>query len=253
MNKSLSFYNQKIETYRNRVASNKKRLLLYSSLRLIVFLLTTIGIYFTFTNWQLALTSGVLGIGVFVYLLSKYTDTKAKRELNKALLKINLEELKIASGDYHHRDSGLQFQDLKHDYSLDIDLFGKGSFFQYTNRTISKEGQHKLSEVLKANDILNIEERQEAIKELSENIEWTQVYSATGSLIQTETKAQSIIHWLKTHQNFIPIKMKWVPWLITLISIGLLTLAIFKIIDIYFFGYWLFSGLGFTGLYLKKN
>jgi hypothetical protein len=194
----------------------------------------------------------VLGLVVFIYLLSKYTDIKAKRELHKALVKINSEELKIATGDFYHRDSGLQFQAPKHFYSLDIDLFGKGSFFQYINRTSSSEGQTQLANALKANNNSNIEERQNAIIELSQKVEWTQLYAATGSLIETETPAPKIIHWLKNHTNFIPKEMKWLPWLFTLISLTLLALAIVKILDISFFGYWLFVGIGLTGLYLKK-
>lgn len=247
-----TFYNQKLEKHNSEVSSHKKKLLLLSSLRLLIFIGTGLAIYATFSNWKLAIAIGALGLVIFMYLLSKYTDTKAKRELHKALVNINAEELKIASGYFHHRDSGLQFQDPKHFYSLDIDLFGKGSFFQYINRTISSEGQSELSNALKANNTSYIEERQETIKELSQKTEWTQLFSATGSLIKTETPALKIIHWLKNHKNFIPKQMKWLPWLFTLISVALLTLAILNILDISFFGYWLFVGLGLTGLYLKK-
>ena len=248
----IKFYNQELETYKGKVSSHKKRLLLLSSLRLFAFAITGTLIYVTFSNWQLALTIGIIGLGIFIYLLSKYTVTKAKRELHKALVTINEEELKIASGDFHHRNTGSQFQDPKHFYSLDIDLFGKGSFFQYINRTISSEGQRELSNALKANNSSHIEQRQNAIKELSEKTKWTQLYAATGSLIETETPALKIINWLKNHKNFIPKEMKWVPWLFTIISVTFLSLAIFNILDISYFGYWLFAGIGLTGLYLKK-
>ena len=248
----IKFYKQELEKYKAEVVSHRKRLLFLSTMRLLAFAITGIAVYFTFSKWKIAMVIGFLGIGVFIYLLSKYTDTKAKRELHKALLKINTEELKIASGDFHDRNTGLQFQDPKHFYSLDIDLFGKGSFFQYINRTISSEGQHELSKALKANNISNIEERQDAIIELSEKTKWTQLYAATGSLIETETPASKIIYWLKNHKSFIPKEMKWAPWIVTIISLALLTMAIFNVLDISYFGYWLFVGLGFTGLYLKK-
>ncbi|WP_033959389.1 MutS-related protein [Psychroserpens jangbogonensis] len=252
MTDPIKFYKQELEKHKTEVVSHRKRLLLLSALRLLAFAITGIAVYFTFSKWQIAMVIGLLGIGVFIYLLSKYTDTKAKRELHKALLKINTEELKIASGEFHDRDTGLQFQDPKHFYSLDVDLFGKGSFFQYINRTISSEGQHRLSNALKANKISNIEERQDAIIELSEKTKWTQFYAATGSLIETETPASKIIYWLKNHKSFIPKEMKWAPWIVTIISVALLIMAIFNVLDISFFGYWLFVGLGFTGLYLKK-
>lgn len=252
MSNPLQFYKQELEKHKAIVASHKKRLLLLSTLRLLVFVASGFAIYFTFSNWQIAASCGIVGLILFVYLLSRYTNIKAKHEFHKALVHINSEELKISSGEFHHRNTGLQFQDPKHSFSLDIDLFGKGSFFQYLNRTISSEGQNMLSKILKANNTLHIIERQEAIKELSTKTEWTQRFAATGSLITTETPASNIIHWLNNHKNFIPRNMKWLPWVFSIVSITLLAFAIFDQMDISFFGYWLFIGLGFTGLFLKK-
>ena len=252
MNNPLSFYKTELETHQTEVTLLQKRILLLSTLRLLIFLATIAAIYFARANWQIATVLGIIGLGVFLFLLSKYTDVKAKRELHKALVHINKEEIKIASGDFHHRATGLQFQDPKHFYSLDIDLFGKGSFFQYINRTSSSEGQHQLEKALKANDTEHIKERQNAIKELSQKPEWIQHYAATASLIQTETPAPKIINWLKTHKPYIPKYMTWVPLIFSLISISLLTLGILKIIDILLFGYWIFVGFAITGMHLKN-
>lgn len=65
----------------------------------------------------------------FLYLLSRYTDVKAQRDLAKVLVTLNEEEIKIGTGEFQHRPSGLEFQNPTHFYSLDIDLFGRGSFF----------------------------------------------------------------------------------------------------------------------------
>jgi hypothetical protein len=252
MDHSISFYKSQLETHKNEVSALQKQLLLYSMLRLTIFLLAGFTIYLVLPNWQIAIGIGVLALAIFLFLLSKYTNKKAKRELLKSLVTINEEELKIASGDFHHRNTGLQFQDPKHFYSLDIDLFGKGSFFQYINRTSSSEGELQLANALKANNVSNIEDRQEAIKELSQKTEWIQLYAATASLIKTEISAPTIIKWLKTHITFVPKRMVWATWLFTFISVALLALAIFQIIGIEFFGYWIFAGLGITGIYLKN-
>ena len=252
MANSIPFYKTQLEKHQTEVSVIKKQLLLYSMLRLTIFLITGFAIYLMLPNWKIAIAIGVLGLVVFLFLLSKYTNKKAKRELHKSLAHINGEELKIASGDFHHRKTGEQFQDPIHFYSLDIDLFGKGSFFQYINRTSSSEGESQLADALKANNISHIEDRQEAIKELSNKTEWTQLYAGTASLIKTETPAPTIIKWLKTHQTFIPKHMTWATWLFTLISVSLLALAIFEVIGISFFGYWIFAGLGITGMYLKN-
>jgi hypothetical protein len=252
MDNSVLFYKTQLEGHQNEVNTLQKQLLLFSMLRLMTFLLAGFAIYLILPNWKIAIGIGVLGLVVFLFLLSKYTNKKAKRELHKSLVHINEEELKIASGKFHHRKTGEQFQDPLHFYSLDIDLFGKGSFFQYLNRTSSSEGESQLADALKANNVSNIENRQEAIKELSQKTEWTQLFAGTSSLIKTETPAPVIIKWLKSHKAFIPRQMTWVPWLFALISASLLVLAILEIIGIGFFGYWIFAGLGLTGIYLKN-
>ena len=97
-----------------------------------------------------------MGVAIFLFLLSKYTDLKLERQRYKRLVKINEEEIAIASGNFHERADGSEFQNPKHFYSLDIDLFGIGSFFQFTNRTNIKEGTQRFADSLLANKITNI-------------------------------------------------------------------------------------------------
>ena len=252
MNRSISFYNTQLDKHQKQVSTLDKQLLISSISRLVTFIIASFGIYLSLPNWNVAAAVGIIALAIFLFLLSKHTRKKAKRELHKALVHINQEELKIASGDFHHRPTGLKFQDPSHFYSLDIDLFGKGSFFQYFNRTQSNEGEAQLATLLQANPVDHIEYRQHAVKELSEQTEWTQLYAGTSSLITTETPAKSIIAWLKSHDTFIPKQLIWASWIFILISVSLLSLAILDTISLSFFGYWIFIGLGITGMYLKK-
>jgi len=253
MSNPLSYYKKHLEIYKVEVQKLYKKMTGLSTLRLVVFVATGSGIYLTYSQWQVAVLIAVIGIAVFLYLLSKYNDVKAERQFNQALVAINEDEIKIDSGDFHDRDSGLQFQDSNHFYSLDIDLFGRGSFFQFINRTCIIEGAHKLADALKANDIEDITLRQEAIKELASKPEWRQHYSATSSLVSIETPAHKIINWLQSHNMFLPKIMKWLPLAFTLISISIFTLIFFNIITHQaIIGYWLLVGLGVTGRYLKK-
>lgn len=252
MQNPQDFYSEQLNKYQKIVRDLNKQLIRLSTLRVLVFVLTALAIYFTYPNWVLVATVGVLGIGIFLFLLSKYTNVKYNRDLNKALVAINEEELLIASGGFHHRPNGNTFQDPKHFYSLDIDLFGKGSFFQFINRTTIPEGTHLLANLLKANTIEGIEARQEAIKELAEKPTWRQHYSAASSLIQVETSAGDIIAWLKNHKPFLPQTMRWLPMAFGLASIILFILSVLQVISPNLVGYWLLLGFAITGKYLKK-
>ncbi|MDC1379489.1 DNA mismatch repair protein MutS [Algibacter sp.] len=249
----LKYYHNHLEKYQTEAKNLYKKMTGLSTLRLFIFLVTGFGIYFFFSQWQIAVSIGVFGVVIFIYLLSKYTDIKKQREFNKALVVINNDEIKIASGDFHDRDEGLQFQDPSHFYSLDIDLFGRGSFFQFINRTTINEGTHQLVNALKANNIDNIESRQEAIKELISKPQWRQYYSATSNLVAVETPAEHIIKWLKNHKMFLPKVMSWLPMVFGLASILLFVFTVLELVtNQALIGYWLFLGLGITGRYLKK-
>ncbi|QXP80445.1 MULTISPECIES: MutS-related protein [Winogradskyella] len=251
MQNPASFYKEQLEI--NQAASKQifKKLSLYSILRLTIFVLVVTGIYFTYQNWQIAAGIALVGIACFLFLLTRYTDLKSKRNLHKRLIAINEEELKIAKGDFYERADGEAFQNPKHFFSLDIDLFGKGSFFQFMNRTALKEGAQKLSENLLSNDITNIKERQEAINELGDLPKWRQNYVAVAQGVEIEHSATSIITWLKEYKPFLGKTQYILTIVYAMASVVLLGLGITEIISISIAGYWLLLGLGITGRYLK--
>lgn len=246
------FYKSQIKAHQETLDSFKSKLLLYSIARIIVYLAGVMGVYIYFQQFHIMIPIALIAIIVFFVLLTRHTNLKAKRNLYRALLEINIEELRISKGTFQERYDGRLFQDPKHAFCFDIDLFGKGSFFQYIDRTAVDAGTETLANVLKANDTTNIEARQEAIKELAALPEWRQLYTAKASLIKTETPANLIIDWLKAHQPFMPKAMQWVPKVFGLLSVAVIALGALQIIGVSFIAYWLFVGLIITGIYLKK-
>ncbi len=253
MENPSEYYKNCLQNYQLEVKKYQKKIVMLSTLRLLVFVLTGLGIYWFFSTWQMALIVAVLGVLMFVFLLSKYTDVKQERTLYKALVKINETELSVASGHFHDRDAGLQFQDANHFYSLDVDLFGRGSFFQFINRTTSAEGAKRLADELKANNTNGIVLRQDAVKELRANPEWRQKFAATSSLVRVETSAAKISSWFNQHQSFLPKVMQWLPLAFGFCTVVLFGLAVFGVLNnLGIIGYWLLLGLAVTGAYLKK-
>jgi hypothetical protein len=246
------FYKEQLAKHNLNVKRCKKSLIQFSLVRFIVFVVTGFGIYFTFDQSRVAIIFGVVGAVVFLLLLKKYGKVKHEEELSKALVQINTEEINIASGYFHNRESGLKYQDPKHFYSLDIDLFGEGSFFQYINRTHINEGSQALANVLTANSIKDIAERQEVIKELVLVPEWRQTLSGIASLIKIETTVDVILNWLKDYQVFTPKIMRWLPLLFTSVSVVLFGLNFAEIITGFPVIIWMFIGLMITGIYLNK-
>ena len=247
-----TFYKKELEQHQLDAKNLYKKLTSLSLTRLLVFVATAVGVYFTFNNLSIAIGIVLVGVIVFVYLLSKYTDLKREHNIKKALIAINEEELKIASGDFKDREQGLEYQNPSHAFSLDVDLFGKGSFFQFINRTATEEGAKSLVRELTSNNIEAIQSRQEAIKDLAKKAKWRQQFSAIASLIEIETPALKIINWLKEHKSFLPNFFRVLPLAFTIGSIVILLLAIFKVISFLFLVFWMILGLGISGMYLKK-
>jgi len=252
MNYPLQFYNAQIALFQSKIAAFKKKLLMLSLSRVVIYLAGVMGIYIYFHNIPVAVSIAIVAISLFLYFVSKHTDAKAQRDLFKALLRINNEELEIAKGNFHKRFSGEQFQNPNHPYSLDIDLFGRGSFFQYLDRTAINEGTHALAKVLKANDITNIPNRQEAIKELSKNPEWRQLFTAKAALIETETPTNIIIDWLNNYQPFVPKIMRWLPYVFGVLSAIIIVCSVLQIIPLAYMAYWLIFGIFIIGFVFKK-
>lgn len=251
-NNPISFYKEQLNKHQLDAKNAKKRLMQLSLIRFLVFLGTAFLVYFSFQQTQVTIVIGIIGLSIFLFLLKKYSKTKSEKELSEALIAINEEELKIASGDFYDKAQGLEFQDPKHYYSLDIDLFGRGSFYQFINRTTINEGSQALADALTVNSIENIVARQNTIKELASIAKWRQNFSAIASLIKVDTPANTIINWLQKYITFLPSTMKWLPLVFVVISAVLLGLSFTSIISPFPAIIWMFVGLGITGKYLKN-
>jgi len=252
MQKPLQFYKSEKDFFQQQLSSIKKKLAVFSTLRLLVFLGTAFGIYFIFGNTQLTILVAIIGISAFLYLVSKYSDLQKNRDLCKKLIDINETEIKVLNNDYLALDEGKEFIDPSHFYSYDIDLFGRGSFFQYCNRTVTNEGKKELANILTNNDISAIERKQEGNKELSKSPKWRQQFSAIASLVKLQHSAKEIVGWIHNYKSVFPQFLSYLPVIFSIITLLLIALASFQFVNSQVLIVWFFVGLGISGLYLKR-
>ncbi len=252
MRDPIVFYKEQLSKLESHIQADKKRLNLLSFLRLSVFIGTGVLIYFFFDLPRIAGIIAIIGIIFFVKLLKTYVIRKTSYDLNKELKAINEEEITIAEGYYSNRNTGKEFINPTHFFSSDIDLFGKGSFYQYANRTGLKEGAAYLSELLTSNNIEDIKERQDAIKELSKLLHWRQKYTAIARMLNSRTSNKTITTWLSEYVPFIPKYFKWLPPVFGIVSIALCITFFFKLIGFLPLLSWFVLGVVLTGLYVKS-
>lgn len=253
MNDDLTqLYKKRAEEFTLKKNKLQQQLRVSSLIRLLVFLAGCAAVYFLWNNWQFAVAAAILTLAVFLFLVSRHSDLKRNRDFKQALIDIQNEELKIGGRDFLHRDDGSRFLEDDHEYNRDIDLFGRGSIFQYLNRSVTREGIIALARKLNSNDIFHISKKQEAVKELAQLMDFRQEYSATATLLENKQSPNDIASWLKKHSAFVPKIFSWLPWLFFAMNILLATAYFLDFINGYIFSIGFFLGLAITGRYVKK-
>ena len=252
MNHPSDFYKKQIEIHSEALQKIKRKLAVSSTIRFFVFLLACFGVYFFFGNAKIVIAIIVIAIAAFVYLVSKHNSLQYERDLKNALIAQNETELQVLDRVFHHLPSGEKYKDSQHFYSQDIDLFGRGSFFQYLNRTALESGSDFLAKLFTGNNIDSITKKQNSIAELSKITEWRQQFSGIASLVKTEVSTAEVVEWLKDYKTFVPKWIKPVSFVFSIVSVGLIVANYFDLVSGYAIAGWFFLGLAITGRYLKK-
>lgn len=252
MSQPHSFYTSQIEHYKSHLSKAAQKLAFSSLLRLVVFSATVFLAWYFFENASAVTAIIVVGIGIFLFLVSRHSDLKYERDKFRELIRINETELEVLDRKFQDLPTGSEFEDPLHPYSQDVDLFGRSSFFQYLNRTSLVEGKRQLATMLLSNDIEEIQKKQEAVKELAEKADWRQNFSALAILVKTEMRTGAILDWLKTYRSFVPQIMRWLPVVFSGISAVVITAFFLDYIGGIELALWFFVGLLITGIYLKR-
>lgn len=252
MQNPTKFYNNQLSDLSLESSKIKKKLYVSSVMRFLTFSSIILGVYLFFGNFSAIAIVVVLGISLFVYLILKHTDLQYKYDLNKALIAINKTELQVLNRDYLSLKDGREYINPKHPFSYDIDLFGHGSFFQYCNRTVTVEGEKELVSELTSNVISAIKTKQSGIKELSEKPIWRQHFSALASLVKVEHPASEIVDWIHNYNLVFPTSFRYLPAVFSVLSLLLIVALGLQLIPEIVLLFWLFVGLGISGIYVKK-
>ncbi|MDX1828523.1 MAG: DNA mismatch repair protein MutS [Lutibacter sp.] len=252
MQNPIEFYTAQKLVFEKKLADLKQQLAISSTLRIVVFLGIIYGNYFFFRNIQMMVLISIIGIALFFFLILRHTKLQYKSNFNAALLEINNTEINVLNGDYLSLDQGTEFTDHLHFYSYDIDLFGKGSFFQYCNRTATSEGKKKLANYLTENNISGIKKKQEGIIELSKKVSWRQQFSALASLVKVEYPVENLMDWFRNYKLVFPKYVAVLPTIFSLVSFILIILTSFQIIPSKILLLWFLFGLGIVGSFYKK-
>lgn len=172
--------------------------------RIIVFLITTIGIYITVANeYEILAILFTSGIGLFIYLVKVHSRLEKERVWNETLIEINQNELRILDGDTSGMDNGLEFLQNSHPYNEDLDIFGNRSLFQLINRTATIAGRNNLAHRLNhlITNVKVLVDRQLAISCLRDKATWRQNFLAIGKIFnEKKSDLTELLSWSHTSE-----------------------------------------------------
>lgn len=203
----MELYQNKVEHFTKVFNKINKRYNSISVLRLLsVFLCLFMLFYYIKTNQLFYIGFAFLSFVGFLILMRIHSKLSIEKELTKAILKINENEIAFLKREKLPFENGIEFNDFHHPYAYDLDIFGEHSLFQNLNRTATFIGKKTLAEkllILFPNEA--ILENQVAIDELNKKIDWRQEFHALA-IVSNDSKSsyESLLHWNSFKNNTLP-------------------------------------------------
>ena len=246
------FYKDRIAKFDHQRHKTGQKAGWLTILRLILFLFTAFMAYWLWPEYKLV--AAVVAVGLTLFFISVFFHqkmTKKKRYLSQ-LIKINQHEIAYLKDDLTYFNTGEQYKNDQHDFCNDLDVFGEESVFQKINRTALDEGGKRLADQLKSNDIDDIPSKQKTIKELANQIDFRQAFTAEASLVKSEVSNQALVDWLKNHKPFSPKIAPYLSIIFSVLSGAFISLLFLGFLEFKHILLWLLIGVGITGIYIKK-
>ena len=204
MNRAMEFYEKSIEEYEKLVKILDVKIKNFSLLRLII-VLEAIGVGYYFyqkENIYLIFVATILNLIAFMAVAYFHNVNINERNEFRIYIDINKRGMNRVKGDFKNiEDKGEEFLQGDHGFINDLDIFGRSSLFQMINSTKTKFGRNKLAEILSLEKLPQkneIKEKQEAIKELGEKIEFRQKLEVKSTFKKSGIKEiEDILTWSK--------------------------------------------------------
>lgn len=229
----MKIYEDNIKKYNIKLHRLNKILNRISLIRLFVFLiLSTILITSLSINlFNLFFIALPISIILFATILNYHTKIAYLRKHTSFLKKINEFEILRKECKLEEFDTGHRFIDQNHPYTSDLDIFGQHSMFQMINRTTTESGMILLAEWLSESAANHeIHDRQKAIKELSQKLDWRQDFEASGMHFQNKkSDYYKLLNWVQSPVILLKYRYLYITIAIILPLLFLLCFCLFYV------------------------
>lgn len=231
--KLQAIYKARIDEFTDAAQTLKQKYNRFTFVRVAIFLVGIALLILAWSNnWVLGLVGTLAWLYGFYRFIMWHQGLKAQEEHLEQLVSINANEVRVLGHDYQMFENGERFVNPAHAYTLDLDIFGAYSLYQYCNRTTTAIGQARLAEFFQQTaDSATIQQRQTAIKELHDKLDWRQHLQAHGTQTKDEVAhLNALKFWLGTesfmlHNRLFQLSLYLAPlWALAALVLGILYL-----------------------------
>ncbi|MFY7652142.1 MAG: MutS-related protein [Chitinophagaceae bacterium] len=246
------------EKYIHQNNSLKNKLNWLSTIRLVIALLAFYCMYNYFkVNELYYLIAFLVSALLFIVVVNIHQKNAWQKNFIQQLIAINEAEIAYLSEGKMPFYNGEAYMNHQHFYAYDLDIFGNNSLYQHLNRTTIYIGREKMAELLnKKLPNEEIQQNQQAVKELAEKIGWRKAFTALGKMAaDNEQNYQQLITWASTEspQKISKIGL-FIAYFLPLCFITSLLVYVFTDINRYYYlaSNFFFLNLIISFLYYKK-
>lgn len=184
-----SYYSNIITKYQGESDQLKKVIFWVGTIRLIIAIAAIIGTYLLWGNTSTVIIMIIVFIVGFLALMKYHNRLFVKKSYCEQQIINAQNELKGINYNFSAFDGAPEKTDAEHSFSLDLDLFGKRSFFQSINRTVTSFGKDALANIFihpfeNKQDIL---EQQQAVEELKQKGKLLAHFRAIGQMSEADS------------------------------------------------------------------
>lgn len=189
INEVQTYYSTIITKYQEEQDKLKKVIFWVGSIRLTIAIAAIVGTYLLWGNTSMVISTLLIFVVAFLALMKYHNRLFIKKSYCEQQILNAQNELKGIDYDFSAFDGAPEKTDAEHSFSLDLDLFGKRSFFQSINRTVTSFGKDALANVFihpfeNKKDII---EQQKAIEELTQKGKLLAHFRAIGQMSEADS------------------------------------------------------------------
>jgi ABC-type multidrug transport system fused ATPase/permease subunit len=198
-NDADSFYRRHITDYTEQLKKVQNQINLISNVRLAVAVAAIAGAVLT---WKIAvplfLINIISGTGIFFVLVIYHEQLhKQKKRLQHFLSVLQRFLNRLNNKWLDYSDIGEEFIDNEHPYSTDLDIFGKGSLFQWISSAHTFYGRTQLASDLldSPKSIEQVKERQGAVNECASSSDFRLAFEAALLECDMRESQDPLLKW----------------------------------------------------------